>query len=94
MLTAAGPRSETSGEIAAIPSARVPPVHQLFGWGSRLVTSGTWRGRRVGLCRRLELQLVQVRVEPIEFEQLLVRAVFGHHAVVDDDDLIGVAQRA
>src|SRR6202048_3302553 len=49
---------------------------------------------RSRLMRPLKLEMVQLRVDPVERQQLLMGAVFGHHAILDDDDPIGVAQSA
>src|SRR6185437_14125749 len=38
--------------------------------------------------------MVQLGVDAVECQQLLLSAVFDHHAVLDDDDLVRIAQRA
>jgi hypothetical protein len=42
----------------------------------------------------VELQMVQVGVHPVERQQLLMGTVFSHDAILDHNDLVGVAQGA
>jgi hypothetical protein len=42
----------------------------------------------------VESETVQLGINTIKHEQVFVGAVFCHHAVFDDDDLVGVAQGA
>src|SRR5712672_698280 len=51
-------------------------------------------GRRAVSARLVELQMVQLGVDTVESQELLVGAVLYHYAVLDDDDLVRVAQGA
>ena len=42
----------------------------------------------------VELQTTQPGVHTVELEQLVVGAIFGNDAVLDDDDFVGAAQGA
>src|ERR1700752_2414800 len=70
----------------------VSTVHRPFG--KAMSSSCARPGSRADSGRLVELQMVQLGVDAAELQQLLLGAVFYHQALLDDDDLVRVAQGA